>query len=108
MLTEEMKAQLKEQYPKLYVTELDNGQEVVWHPLTRQEYRDILAPVDESKTDSEIIMMRQEETCRACIVYPSGSDLESLIQDCAGVALTMSDEIYSKSGFNTTKSTQEL
>lgn len=108
MLDEKLKNQLKAKYPKLYVTELDNGQQVVWHPLTRKEYRDIVAIVDENKTDTEIIMSRQEDTCRRCIVYPEKDELEKLIQECAGVATTICDEVYAKSGFNMTKKTQEL
>jgi hypothetical protein len=108
MLNEELKNKLKAKYPKLYVTELDNGQQVVWHPLTRHEYREVVSTVDENKTDTEIIMNRQEDTCRRCIVYPEGDALEKLIQESAGVATTICDEIYAKSGFNMTKTSQEL
>lgn len=108
MLDEATKAQLKQAYGKLYITELDNGQEVVWHPLNRKEYRDIISDFNADKTDAEIVMNRQEDTCRKCIVYPSGADLEDLIQEYAGVVITICDEIYAKSGFNMTKSTREL
>lgn len=108
MLTEEKKQELKQKYPKLYVTELDNGQQVIWHPINRSDYRSIVNDTDLTKSESELVLERQEQTCRSCVVYPEKEELDKLIAQYGGVATVISDEIYNKSGFAFKKKTQEL
>ena len=107
-LTEEIKAQLKEQYGRLYMTVLDNNDTVVWRPIKRSEYREILkSDIDEKKED-DIIMERQEMTCRNCVVFPSQEELAALLEECAGAATAICDQIYMKSGFELKQETSEL
>jgi hypothetical protein len=107
-LTKEIKAELKEQHEKIYLTVLDNEQEIVWRPIKRSEYREIITSTDLSKTEDEIIIERQEQTCKRCIVFPSGEELEKLLEEYAGVAISICSEIYDKSGFDVKLQTKEL
>jgi hypothetical protein len=95
----------KKQFNEIYRTDL-NGQTYIWHKLRRRDYIDIMN--DETlnaieNTDLRIFM-RQEKILLAGILHPSGENLERIVDENAGVAGNISDEIMLASGFRPVRS----
>ena len=95
----------KKQYGEIYRTDL-NDQTFIWHKLRRRDYIDIMG--DESlnaieNTDLRVFM-RQEKILQAGILYPTGEELENIVDMNAGVAGNISDEIMLASGFRPVRS----
>ena len=95
----------KKQFNEIYRTDL-NGQTYIWHKLRRRDYIDIMN--DETlnaieNTDLRIFM-RQEKILLAGILHPSGEKLERIVDENAGVAGNISDEIMLASGFRPVRS----
>ena len=88
-------AQWKAEYKKIYKNEIDD-EIVIWRRLKRGEYKNILAQ-ETNGNDDNPIMTKQEMMVKAAVLYPF--DVESLINDNAGVATVLSEEILAKSGF---------
>lgn len=108
-LTKEKKEELKKKYPKLYVTVLDNSDTpIVWHPITRSEHRKIIDDTINIDTTSEMVAERQLRITKACVVFPEGKELDDMLEEYAGVALAISEEIFTKSGFEVVNKTKEL
>ena len=49
-----------------------------------------------------------EEACRLAVVYPCSEVLNEILDDSAGMATMLSDEIYEKSGFKAAERTEEV
>lgn len=100
-LTKELINKWKEEYKHIYRVTIQ-GEDIFFRRLKRSEYINILKESGEiDATDANDIkdksFVRQEKILLSTIVYPE--DVTSLIEDSAGIATVLSDEILSKSGF---------
>lgn len=84
----------KAQHKRIFKNEID-GETIIWRRLKRGEYKEILAHQDPDE-DSKILS-KQEMMVKAAVLYPF--DVEALIEDNAGVATVLSEEILARSGF---------
>jgi len=95
----------KKQYNEIYRTDL-NGQVYIWHKLRRRDYIEVMN--DETLNSIENtdlrIFMRQEKILQCGILYPTGEELERIVDENAGVAGNISDEIMLASGFRPVRS----
>ena len=81
------------EHKKLFKNEID-GEVIIWRRLKRGEYKEILkADTDED----DKILVKQELMVKAAILYPFNVD--ALIDENAGLATVLSEEILAKSGF---------
>lgn len=91
MTERELEQQLlawSQQYGHLEYSEVA-GQEFVWRPLTRGEYKRLVA-AETAPADKE------ELVCQTCVLYPPGYDFATCL---AGIPTTLAREILEKSGF---------
>ncbi len=98
-LTFDLIQEFKAQYKKVWKTTLVDGTEIVWRRLNRKEYKDIMKNYEDIEDRGERLMEREEAVCRAAILYPDKETVEDLINNMAGFAPVISDDIYDKSGF---------
>ena len=101
-LTEaEIIAELKLSNPILCKNVVD-GQSVIWKPMNRAVHREALkiGKDDDTLSAKEVSSMREEFIAKSCILYPSMEILETLIEEKAGFAIVITDEIFQKSGFD--------
>lgn len=83
----------KVKYKKIYKNDFEENI-ILWRRLTRGEYKTIL-----KETENDVFA-KQEAMVRAALLYPyDESERESLIEDNAGFATVMAEEILGKSGF---------
>lgn len=83
----------KAMYKRLFKNEID-GEVIIWRRLKRGEYKEIL----KAETDEDDkILTKQELMVKAAVLYPY--DVEALIDENAGLATVLSEEILAKSGF---------
>ena len=92
-LTEQIES-WKKQYKKIFKNEID-GETIIWRRLKRGENKDILK-LNEDDED-ERILVKQERMVKATVLYPF--DVDALVEDNAGLATVLSEEILAKSGF---------
>lgn len=111
MDTEEIAVQkiidkFKKQYKRIYETDVA-GERIIWRPIKRSEYREIMAYEDKELSDREIVYVREEMMAKKVILYPKTEDI---IEEFAGVAEVIADECMYYSGFmpNGIKSTKRL
>ena len=103
-LTPELLKELKAQHKKLFKTVL--GEDIfVWHKLNRKEYKQVMKKLEDR---DERLWAREEEACRLAIVYPCQEVIEEMLDESAGLATILSDEIYEKSGFRVAEQTEEV
>lgn len=89
-LDEKIENWKKEFGDRIYNTTLF-GETYIWRPLTRSEYREIRNTPGE---DREIIICIQQ------VLHPEDKDtFKELLEEKAGIATTLSEEILEKSGF---------
>lgn len=98
-LTQELLKELKAEYKKLFKTVLSDGTEIIWHRLNRQQYKDLMKKYQGIADREERLWLREEEACRAAVVFPCSEVMTELLESCAGIATVLSDAIYEKSGF---------
>lgn len=84
----------KKQYKKIFKNEID-GEVIIWRRLKRGEYKEILKLEEEDQDSS--ILVKQERMTKATVLYPFNVD--ALIEENAGLATVLSEEILAKSGF---------
>ena len=84
----------KKQYKKIFKNEID-GEVIIWRRLKRGEYKEILKLEEEDQDSS--ILVKQERLTIATVLYPFNVD--ALIEENAGLATVLSEEILAKSGF---------
>jgi hypothetical protein len=92
--------QWKAQYGKIFKNNIDDNEFVIWRPIKRKEYKELLnegADVD--------LMDKQEDIAKLAVLYPA--DAETLIDSRAGLATVLSEEILKYSGFEISE-TQSL
>lgn len=97
-LTEELIKELKKEYKKLFKTTMAEGV-VIWHPLNRKQYKSLMKTYDDVADRDERVWLREEEACRLAVIYPDKETVADLVENSAGWATLLSDEIYEKSGF---------
>lgn len=84
----------RKDYKKIFKNEIDE-EIIIWRRLKRGEYKTILNMNFEDE-DSKILS-KQEEMVKAAVLYPS--NIQELIDENAGLATVLSEEILAKSGF---------
>lgn len=105
-LTDEKIKELKAQYGKIYKIVL-GGQEYVYRPLLRGEFKEIQEKAAATGLMDPIIAAEMEEgMIRKCLVYPESiADLDKLP---AGVPAALAAYISDVSGFNVDSEPVEL
>lgn len=83
----------KREYKKIFKNEVDENI-LLWRRMKRSEYKEIL-----KNTDGDLFA-KQEAIVRQCILYPDIDEVNLLIEDNAGFATVMSEEILTRSGFS--------
>ena len=86
--------QWKKEYKRVFKNDID-GDTIIWRRLKRGEYKNILKETEEDN-DSQILT-KQEKMVAAAVLYPF--NIEELIEDNAGLATVLSEEILARSGF---------
>lgn len=111
MDTEEIAVQkiidkFKKQYKRIYETDVA-GERIIWRPIKRSEYREIMAYEDKELSDREMVYVREEMMAKKVILYPKTEDI---VEEFAGVAEVIADECMYYSGFmpNGIKPTKQL
>ena len=95
----------KKQFGEIYRTDL-NGQTYVWHKLRRRDYVNLMSDEELSSVQNPDlrVFLRQEKIMQSGILYPEGEELQELLDNNAGVAGNISDEIMLASGFRAVQS----
>lgn len=90
----------KLQYGDLYRTHLNNNS-FIWHKVRRKDYIALMTDPEISAIENQElrIFFRQEKIMKQCVLYPDMETLENLIENNAGIAGNISDEIMMVSGF---------
>lgn len=90
----------KLQYGDLYRTNL-NSNSFIWHKVRRKDYIALMTDPEISAIENQElrIFFRQEKIMKQCVLYPDMETLENLIENNAGIAGNISDEIMMVSGF---------
>lgn len=84
----------KKEYKRIFKNEID-GETIIWRRLKRGEYRNILKESEEDEDNK--ILIKQEKMVATAILYPFNA--EQLIEENAGLATVLSEEILARSGF---------
>lgn len=85
----------KKTYSKLYKNEFED-KTIIWKILSRKDFKDVLNMSDELSQEDRLLT-KQEITTLKSVLYPE--NIAELIEQNAGLATTLSEEILSKSGF---------
>lgn len=85
----------KKELGRIYKNTVDDI-EIIWRPIKRKEYRELLNISSEEKDDA--FFLRQEKTCSMAVLYPK--NIDELMEQRAGLASVLSEEILAKSGFD--------
>lgn len=84
----------KAQHKRIFKNEID-GEIVIWRRLKRGEYKEILnTPAEDEESK---IMVKQELMVKTAVLYPF--NIDELVEENAGLATVLSEEILAKSGF---------
>ena len=90
-----------------------NGELLIWKPLDRKEYKQIMKKISIGDYDESLLSLEQKEelskkrienkflkeesVCLKCIVYPENS--KEILDKTAGLATVLSEDILMHSGF---------
>ncbi|PTY92881.1 hypothetical protein [Heyndrickxia sporothermodurans] len=100
--------QWKKQWGKIFKTTV-GGEAFIWRKLKRKEYVEIMSNAEVEEAEEEVlgsrIYKRQERITKLVVLFPT--DIESRIEENAGLATSISDEVIAKSGFDVS-ATEEL
>ena len=102
---ESMIGEWKRQYGKIFATSFE-GVEIVWRKLRRKEYVAIMGEVKENETDKERIWRRQEAISKTVAIWPQ--NIDEILEENAGIATLLSEEVVDHSGFDITAQTREI
>ena len=108
VLDDDLLIEFKKEYKKLYRTFLVDGTEIIWRPLKRPEFKDLMNKFKDIKDEKERIWRREEECCRMVVLYPCAEIFNDIVENMAGVASSLCDDIYEKSGFRMISRTSEV
>jgi hypothetical protein len=89
--------QLKNKYGAIYQIEIAD-QRIIFRPITRKEYKEVMNLKAEDGEES-IVMKREDIIAKHSIVYPEATEVETLLEEYAGVAEVICDECMKISGF---------
>ncbi|MED1125335.1 hypothetical protein [Bacillus atrophaeus] len=109
-LTDKKIQEWKKIHGKVFKTTV-GGEPYIWRKLKRREYVDIMSMIQtdgESEEETAVgnrIYLRQESIVRRVILFPA--DIEDRIDENAGLATSIADEVILKSGFDVA-ATEEL
>lgn len=106
-ISKELIKELKTEHKKLFKTVLDD-EIFLWHKLNRKDYKAIMKKFENIEDRDERLWAREEEACRLAVLYPCAEVLNEILEESAGMATMLSDEIYEKSGFKTAEKTEEV
>lgn len=85
----------KDKYKKIYCTTIDDTQ-FIWRRINRAEYYQ--CAFQKFNNDSKIDMFEKQYLfCKIGVLYPE--NVVDIMDECAGIAPILSDEIIYKSGF---------
>jgi hypothetical protein len=89
---EQLIPEWKALYGKVFKNTVDDDEFVIWRPIKRKEYKQLL------DADEEVeILAKQEAIAKMAILYPANAS--DLIDSRAGLATVLSEEILKYSGF---------
>ena len=93
----------KKLHGDVYVTSLTFDKHLVWRPLTRNEYKEIILLIEELTTSEKLTkaqanLWNEEIITKVCLLFPPYDDV-GLEQDLAGIPSLLSQEILEASGF---------
>lgn len=98
----------KQEYKKLFKTTLTDGTVLIWRRLKRSEYRHFMKEYESVSGRDERIWEREEAICRACTLFPPQEEMDRMLEDQAGIATLLSDDIFANSGFAVKEATEEV
>ena len=104
MTIEDKVIEWKKEYKKVFLSTIDD-EDYIWRRIKRKEYSDIMAIKDTEDID-ERIYQRQIAIAKLVVLNFTEEELEERIEELAGLASTIADEVLSKSGFNLTSTTE--
>lgn len=84
----------KQEHKRVFKNDID-GETIIWRRLKRGEYKNILNESEEDQDNK--ILTKQEKMVATAVLYPF--NIEEVIEDNAGLATVLSEEILAKSGF---------
>lgn len=89
---EQLIIEWKALYGKIFKNTVDDDEFVIWRPIKRKEYKQLL------DADEEVeILAKQEAITKMALLYPANAS--DLIDSRAGLATVLSEEILKYSGF---------
>lgn len=104
VVSEQQLDEWKIQYGDIYKTDIGD-QTFYWHKMRRKDYVELMTDKEFDGIDSTDlrIFLRQEKILKSCVIWPEGDILDDIIENNAGVATNISDEIMLASGFKSPK-----
>lgn len=99
-VTKKMIEDFKKEYGQIYKIEIENNV-YIYRKLKRKDYVEIMK-------NGGSILENQETITRTVVIHPLAEQLETLIENNAGVATIISDDALERSGFKITKESEEL
>lgn len=90
----------KEENGKIFKS-IINDKDYIWRRLKRKEYSEVMAIKDGGDVD-ERVYSRQVAITKIAVLNLSEEELEKDLEELAGLATTLSEEVMDKSGFNLT------
>lgn len=87
----------RKEFKHIYKTQIGDNI-FVWKKLKRREYADIISQAYDGLTARNIQIIQEEEITKVAVLYPK--NIVALIEEEAGTATTLSEEIMAKSGFD--------
>ena len=102
---EEKIMQWKKIYKKVFSSQID-GTEYIWHRISRKDSNDVME-INVGDSIEDKIYNRQIEIIKASVLNMDEEEINSKIDELAGLASSLADEILNKSGFSV-ESTVEL
>ena len=104
----------KAEHGSVYKT-ISGNQAIIYRPIKRSEYTAFMLDTDipiEEENDPEKrlerLSKRQVGLCQITVLYPDQETLAKMLENKAGLASTLSDEIMDHSGFNALAKSEEL
>ena len=104
----------KAMFGHVYKT-MSGKQAIIYRPIRRSEYTKLMLDTDIPPEEERIpekrlerLSSRQVGLCEIAVLYPAGEELSAMLENEAGLASNLSDEIMDHSGFNALAQTEEL
>lgn len=104
MTLEERIAEWKKEHKKVFMCTV-NGKDYIWRRIKRNEYAQIMA-IKEGEDVDERIYNRQYAITKLAVLNIEEAELENDLEELAGLATTIADEVLDRSGFNATPSVE--